>query len=214
MKRLLLTAAAVAMPVGLVVATGGIASAGSPATDVTNASITCSTVSGSLKFAPALSLAGGQPENTNVKLAVSGCTVSGAPGVTVSAGKGSGVLHSASNAATGLLGSTAVTGQVNIKWKSNVKLTSKQSTVTVTFFTGGTSTDGFATLDILAGHASVSGDFSGGDAGAGTTLHAETGQSVATLTATLSAPKTKGIKSVTMVSGNTGQPTPSSLHLG
>jgi len=85
----------------------------------------------------------------------------------------------------------------------------------VTFFTGGTdNTDGFATLDILAGNASVSGDFSGGDAGASTTLHSETGQSVADLTATLTAPKSKGIKSVTMVSGNPGQVTPSSLSLG
>ena len=214
MKKLLLTAAAVAMPVGLVAATGGIASAGAPKTDVTNASITCDTVSGSLKFAPALTLAGGQPENSLVKLAVSGCTVSGAPGVTVTAGKGTGVLHSDSNNASGLLGSTAVTGQVKIKWTSNVKLTSKMSTVTVTFFTGGTSSDGFATLDILAGNASVTGDFSGTDAGASTSLHAETGQSVADLTTTLTAPKSKGIKSVTMVSGNPGQPTPSSLSLG
>ena len=214
MKKLLMSAAAVAMPVGLMAATGGIASAGAPKTDVTNASISCSTVSGTLKFAPALTLAGGQPENTGVKLIVGGCTVAGAPGVTVSAGKGSGVLHSASNAATGLLGSTAVTGQVNIKWTSNVKLTSKQSTVTVTFFTGGTSTDGFASLDILAGNATTSGDFSGTDAGASTTLHAETGQSVADLTTTLGAPKSKGIKSVTMVSNNPGQPTPSSLNLG
>ncbi len=214
MKKLLLTAAAVAMPVGLVAATGGVASAAAPKTDVTNASISCTTVSGTLKFAPALTLAGGQPENSGVKLSVSGCTVSGAPGVTVSAGKGAGVLHSADNNAGGLLGSTAVTGQVNIKWTSNVKLTSKTSTVTVSFFTGGTSTDGFATLDILAGKASVSGDFSGGDAGANTTLHAETGQSVADLTTTLAAPKSKGIKSVTMVSGNPGQPTPSSLNLG
>ena len=214
MKKLLLTAAAVAMPVGLVAATGGVASAGAPKTDVTNASISCTNVSGSLKFAPALTLAGGQPENTSVKLTVGGCTVTGAPGVTVSVGKGTGVLHSANNNASGLLGSTAVTGQVNIKWTSNVKLTSKMSTVAVTFFTGGTSTDGFATLDILAGDASVSGDFAGNNAGASTTLHAETGQSVADLTAILAAPKTKGIKSVTMVSGNPGQPTPSSLSLG
>jgi hypothetical protein len=214
MKKLLLTAAAVAMPVGLVAATGGIASAGAPATDVTNASITCTNVSGSLKFAPALTLAGGNPENTSVKLAVSGCTVSGVAGVTVSAGKGSGVLHSTSNAATGLLGNTAVTGQVAIKWTSNVKLTNKSSTVTVTYFTGGTSTDGYASLDILAGNASVSGDFSGGESGANTTLHAESGQTVAALTTTLAAPKSKGIKSITVVGGNPSQPTPSSLHLG
>ena len=213
MKKLLVAAAAVAMPVGLVAATGGIASAKGPMIDVSNASITCTNVTGQLKFAPALTVAGGKPENTNVKLTVTGCTVSGVAGVTVSSGKGAGVLHSASNGAGGLLGATAVTGQVNIKWASSPKLTSKMSTVTVTFFTGGTSTDGFATLDITAGHASVSGDFSGGDNGALTTLHAETGQSVATLGTDI-GPGGKGIKSVTMVSNNPGQPTPSSLHLG
>jgi hypothetical protein len=214
MKKLLVAAAVVAMPVGLIAATGGIASAKGTMVDVTNASITCTNVSGQLKFAPALTTAGGKPENTNVKLAVSGCTVSGAAvPVTVSAGKGAGVLHSASNGAAGLLGATAVTGQVNIKWASSPKLTSKMSTVTVTFFTGGTSTDNHATLDIAAGHASVSGDFTGGDAGANTTLHAETGQTVAQLTTDITPPA-KGIKSVTIVSGNPGQPTPSSLHLG
>ena len=213
MKKLLLAAAAVALPVGIIASTAGIAAAKGTPVDVTNASITCTAVSGQLKFAPALTAAGGKPENTNVKLAVSGCTVSGVAGVTVTSGKGAGVLHSASNAVAGLLGATAVTGQVNIQWASSPKLTSKMSTVTVTFFTGGTSTDGFATLDITAGHASVSGDFSGGDAGANTTLHAETGQTVAQL-GTEVTPPNKGIKSVTMVSNNPGQPTPSSLHLG
>jgi hypothetical protein len=144
---------------------------------------------------------------------VSGRTVSGAPGVSISSGKGAGVLHSASNNATGLLGATAVTGQVNIKWASNVKLTSKMSTVTVTFFTGGTSTDGFASLGIAAGNAWVSGDFTGGDAGATTALYAESGESVATLTGEITGVKPKGIKKVTMVSNNPGQPTPSSLNL-
>ncbi len=214
MKKLVLAAAAVAMPVGMIAATAGVAGAGAPKTDVSNASITCTTVTGTLKFAPALTLAGGSPENTNVKLAVSGCTVTGAAGVTVSAGKGAGVLHSASNGVAGLLGSTAVTGQVNIKWTSNVKLTSKMSTVTVTAFTGGTPSDGYASLAITAGSASTAGDFTGGDAGANTALYAESGQTVSALTGIVTAPKSKGIKSITMVSGNVGQTTPSSLTLG
>ena len=102
--------------------------------------------------------------------------------MTITGGKGAGVLHRAGNNAAGLLGSTAVTGQVNIKWAvaSPVKLTSRMSTVTVTVFTSGTdAANGYATLDILAGNGRVSGDFSGGDAGANTTLHAESGQTVA-----------------------------------
>ena len=139
MKKIMLAAAAVAMPIGIMAATTGIAGAGAPKTDVGTATITCSTVTGGLKFAPALTAAGGQPENTNVKLAVSGCTVSGVAGVTISAGKGTGVLHSANNGAAALAGTTAVTGQIIIKWTSNVKLTSKESTLTVTAITGGVS---------------------------------------------------------------------------
>jgi len=139
--------------------------------------------------------------------------VSGVAGVTVTSGKGAGVLHSASNGVAGLLGTTAVTGQVNIKWASSPKLTDKMSTVTVTYLTGNTSADGYATLDITAGNASVTGDFSGGDAGANTAMHAETGQTTAQLGAEVTPPS-KGIKSITMVSNNPGQPTPSSLYLG
>ena len=71
MKKIMLAAAAVAMPIGIMAATTGIAGAGAPKTDVGTATITCSTVTGGLKFAPALTAAGSQPENTNVKLAVS-----------------------------------------------------------------------------------------------------------------------------------------------
>src|SRR5664280_1407282 len=162
MKKLMLAAASVALPVGLIASTASMASAASPATDVTHASITCTTVTGAAKFAPALTGVGGNPENTSIKLVVGGCTVSGAPGVTISGGKGSGVLHSASNSALALLGPVAVTGQVNVKWTSNVKLTSKMSSVNVTVVTGGTS-GSYASLAVTAGHASVTGDFAGSD---------------------------------------------------
>jgi hypothetical protein len=211
MKKMLLGAAAIAMPLGLVASTGGIASAGVPKVDVTNATIDCTSVTGMVKFAPALTLTGGSPENSNVKVQLSGCTVSGVSGVTISAGKGAGVLHSASNSAVALLGPNAVTGQVKIKWTSNVKLTSKLSTVTVTVVTGGTPADGYASLAITAGNASVAGDFSGTDSGASSTLYTETTQTVGTLTT--EAQGKKGIKSINLGTDGT-HTTPNSLHLG
>ena len=215
MKKMLLTAAAVAMPVGMIAGAAGIAGATPPPKiDLSGATISCTNVTGTAKFAPRLILGGtGTSENTNVKLAISGCTVSGtATPVIVSSGKGAGVLHSGSTNATSLFGPNAVTGQVNIKWSSSSKLTSKMSTVTVTVVTGGTPADGYASLAVTAGNASVTGDFAGSDAGATSTLYAETTQTVATL-ATEATPPAKGIKSVTLGTDVT-HTTPNSLFLG
>lgn len=211
MKKLLMVAAAAAMPVGLI-ASAGAASAKGAAVDVTHATISCTSVTGAAKFAPSLILGGSNPENTNVKLALSGCTVSGVAGVTISAGKGAGVLHSATNNATALLGPTPISGHVNVKWSSNVKLTSKMSTVTVTVVTGGVPGDGYASLAITSGNASVSGDFAGTDSGATSTMYAETMQTIGTLTSE-ATPPAKGIKSVTLGTDGT-HTTPNSLHLG
>jgi len=209
MKKLLLTAAAVAMPLGLVAGTAGIAGAGGPKTDVTHATITCTTVTGGLKFAPALTSAGGSPLNTSVKLALSGCTVSGVAGVTVSKGGGAGVLHSANNSATALTGTTTVTGQITVKWASNVKLTSKSSTLTVTATTGGVS-GSYAFISVGAGQATVSGDFAGTDSGASPALYAESTQTVSTLGGELAG---KGIKGLTIGTDGTHL-VGNSLHLG
>ena len=211
MKKLLLTAAAVAMPVGLVAATGSVASAGAPKVDVTNATIACTSVTGQVKFAPALNGSGGQPTNSQIKLALGGCTVAGGPGgVTISAGKGTGVLHLTDNSAGVLVGTHAVTGQVNIKWTSNVKLTSKMSTVTVTAVTGGTS-GSYGSFTVNAGDASVSGDFQGSDNGASSNLYAETTDTTATLGAEVAGKH--GLKKTTLGTDGTHL-LPNSLNLG
>ncbi len=209
MKKIVLAVAAVAMPLGLVAGTAGIAGAGGPKTDVSSATIDCSSVTGGLKFAPALTSTGGNPENTNVKLVLSGCTVSGVPGVTVSGGKGAGVLHSANNNATALAGTNTVTGQINIKWASSTKLTSKMSTVTVTATTGGVS-GSYAFMSLGAGQATVSGDFAGTDSGASPAVYFESTQTIATFGSELGG---KGIKAFTIGTDGT-HVTGNSLHLG
>ncbi len=211
MKKLLLTAAAVAMPLGAIAGTASVAGAGAPKVDVTHATVDCTGVTGSAKFAPSLTLTGTSPEKTSIKLALSGCTVSGVPGVTISAGSGSGTLHSATNSAAALLGPTAVTGSVKIKWTSNVKLTNKDSTVTITVITGGTPSDNYASLAVLSGDSSVAGDFAGSDLGATSTMYTETMQDVTTL-ATEAASR-PGLKSITLGTDGT-HTTPNSLHLG
>jgi hypothetical protein len=213
MRRLLMATAAVALPAGILTSTAGVAGAlKPPAPNVTSASVTCTSVTGAAKFAPRVVLGGTSPENTNIKLVVGGCTVSGVSGVTVTSGKAAGILHYASNDATNLSGRTPVlSGHVNIKWSSSPKLSFKMSTVNVVATTGGT--DGsYASFAIAAGDATVSNDFSGTDGGASSTFYAETTDTVATLT-TEATPPSKGIKKIsfgtdaTHLRGN-------SLHLG
>ena len=78
--------------------------------------------------------------------------------MTISAGKGTGVLHLADNS-------------VNIKRTSNVKLTSKMSTVTA--IAEGISGN-YGSFTVNAGDSSVSGGFQGFDNGASSNLYAET----------------------------------------
>ena len=212
MKKLLLAAAAVAMPVGIIASTAGVSGAGAPKIDVSHATIACTSVTGTAKFAPALTIGGVLPENTNVKIAFSGCTVTGAAGVSGVTGSGSGVLHSATNNAVALLGPVPTTGSINIKWKTTSgKLLSKTTSVTPSAITGGTPSDGYASLAVVLGSATVTGDFTGTDSGASSSMYAETTQTVGAIT--VSATGSKGLKSVSLGTDGT-HTTPNSLNLG
>jgi len=168
-------------------------------------------VTAGMRFAPALTAAGGQPLKAHVKLLLSGCTVSGVSGVTVSLGVASGGFLGANNSATALAGTTTVTGLIDVKWSSNVRLTSKMSMLTVTATTGGTS-GSYASISIGPGQATVSGDFAGTDGGTSPAMYVESAETIATLGGEL-VPPAKGIKTLgfgtagTHLLGN-------SLHLG
>ena len=182
MKHLLRLTAAVALPVGVLAATGGVAAAGNHKTDASQASITCTSVDGALKFAPGLVPGGTLPGNVNVKLLVSGCTVTGAPGVEIAFGTLSASLHIPNNDASLLLGSTAVSGSADIHWKTSAgKLAWPKSTVTVSTVVGAAAADGYGSITIAPGTASVAGDFAGTDAGASSSLYAESLDTVAQL---------------------------------
>ena len=120
------------------------------------------------------------------------------------------MLHNAGTSALALVGPVAVTGQVTVKWTSNVKLTSKTSSVNVTVVTRGAS-GSYASPAVTAGHAWVSGDFAGSGSGATSTLYSETTQAVTSLTTTAS--RAKGPKAITLGADGTHL-LPHSLHLG
>ena len=94
MKKLLLIAAAVAMPQDRRFSDRSMA-VGEPPINISGASITCTSLAGLVKFAPPVKIGGsGISESMPVKLDVSGCTVSGsATPITIAGGRGAGTLH-------------------------------------------------------------------------------------------------------------------------
>jgi hypothetical protein len=214
MKKLLLTAAAVAMPMGIIASAAGASATSRPSIDVSNASITCTSIAGLVKFSPPLKVGGTAfTEDSTVKLALSGCTVSGsATPVTITGGAGQGSLHSATNNAASLLGPNPVSGFLTIHWKTKDKLVLKESVVFVSTVTGGAASDGYVSVAVNAGNASVGGDFTGGDSGADSTMYAESTQTLASLE-TAATPPNLGIKSINLGTDDT-HTTPNSLTLG
>src|ERR1700677_2482193 len=77
-RKFLMIGAATAMPLGFLAATGGIAGAKTLPINVSTDHVTCTTVTGSAKFSPALQESGPfSAETTSIKLALAGCTISG-----------------------------------------------------------------------------------------------------------------------------------------
>ncbi len=86
-RKLLVIAAAIAMPVSLVALAGGSASAANPRTS-TSDTIICKTITGTVKFSPKLDKTGytNQAIKTTVTATVTGCTVKGSTAYKVSKG--------------------------------------------------------------------------------------------------------------------------------
>lgn len=192
MKTYLKMATVIALPIGLIASTATMASAkGAGKIDVSKASIDCTTVTGSAGLAPKITTTVPTKVNSKVKLSLSGCTVSGATGITTITGSAAGVLHATPGTFTGLPATAPVTGKLTIKWTSSAKLSGPKSVLHVTSVTVAAAIDGNASISI--GGASVSGDFAGSDSGATSTL---TGESTQTLAALAAAASTTGLGSV------------------
>lgn len=173
----------------LAVAALGFAAAAHAAgtVDASNSTITCNSLNkASIKLKPALVNGGALPTTVSIKGSLAGCTTN-APGVTSITGSFKGTLTGTANDCVNLLGPTANTGTLTIKWKSTPGLINASSTVTIN---AGSAVGGaFAGLPPAAfgqfqlgnppGAAlSVSGSFTGGDGGATSTSTVVTTQSV------------------------------------
>ena len=90
-RKLLLLSAAVSMPLSVVAAVDSSSGAAAPKVNATDATVTCTSISGSAKFSPPVTAdetAG--TAKTTIKATLKGCTTS--DGVTVSKASASGVL--------------------------------------------------------------------------------------------------------------------------
>ena len=218
-RKMLVVAAAAAMPITAIAATGGISGAGAPKVDATTYTVACTGISATAKFSPALTTLGGPASNeaTSIKGSATGCTVTptlGGTPVSVTSVKISGTINNAGSTHTcgGLTTATSETGSLTAKWKTTPKLTAASSVVNPNSVLGGVGGDGHATFALSFG-AATSGPFQGTDGGITSSNSAETVLPVAGPTGILALCGGKGIKSLAITTNtNLGAP-PAALAL-
>jgi hypothetical protein len=208
LRKLLLVAAATAMPIGFIAATGGLASAKpAPPVNATTATVTCTGISGSAKFSPAITSdeAAGSG-TTTINATLTGCTTN--DGVTVTGAKVAGTLDTTrtagENGCIALAGGSSAAGNLVTTWKTSPKLVSKTSTIAVTSIAGSVGSDGNATFSIPGNtpNGTPSGSFQGTNHGASDTTTAQTTTSALSILSTCEGKK--GLKSIDIESPASG----------
>jgi hypothetical protein len=210
-RKLLLVAATVALPVSLLAATGATAGAkGAPKIDATDYTVACTGFAGSAKFTPPLKKGFQGSESTKITATLSGCTATGPSGstpITSITGKLTGTTTNPNaDDCEGLENNTPITGTLTTKWTTTPKLTNASSVVTAGTVTETLASNGSLQLN-FSGKGS-SGPFQGTNAGASDATSATTVESAATLLTACSGKS--GVKTVTV----TGPPSGSAVSLG
>jgi hypothetical protein len=153
------------------------AHAAAPPVDVSGEAIRCSTVTGTISISPPLAF-GGTATTVRMKIKgkLDGCEVVTNPSVLIDSGTFQGTLVLPSNECMALTSSQPVTGSISYRWKANpetpiVPTTSAQEVgrLTGSPFEAALAAEGFggaSYLGLTLGTTSVSGAFTGGDAGA------------------------------------------------
>ena len=206
-RKLLIVPAATAVPLGMAAAVGSSAGAGAPKVNATDATVTCTGISGSAKFSPAItSDESAGTSKTTIKATLTGCTTN--DGVTVTKASASGVLTSTrtagENGCTALAGSSDDTGTLTTKWTTTPKLSSGSSAIKVNSVSGSVGSDGNATFSIPGSvpNGTPSGSFQGTNGGASDATSAQTTTSAASILTTCDGKK--GLKSFKIESPASG----------
>ncbi len=164
---------------------------------VASGGVTCSNITGSLTFSPALTVKGGTAESTSITVNAAGCVTSGSNVSAITRGTGTATLTSTSNSCAGLLNSRPVT--VDITWTPAVV---HPSVVTFSGYGGATGPsggEGFM-LPKSGATAKVTGSFAGSDHGAGTTATAFSGETTTQLLGACES--SAGLTSIAVTSGS------------
>jgi hypothetical protein len=179
-RKLLVVAAAIAMPVSIVAVSGGMASASSPHTAAAD-TIVCTKLTGTVKFSPKLTINGYTSgiSTTTVSASLSGCTVKGSTAEKVTGGTVTGTIKgtagtkaSPSGKCASLTGSNADSGTLTTKWKATPA--AANSVLNVKSVTGGTkSSHGTFTIPGKT-KGTASGSFLGANKGASDKTVAQT----------------------------------------
>jgi|HubBroStandDraft_2_1064218.scaffolds.fasta_scaffold647381_1 hypothetical protein len=205
-RKLLLVAAATAMPLGMIAATAGTSGAKVVKVNATTATVTCTGISGTASFKPAVtSNEAAGTTKTSIKATLTGCTTN--DGVTVTKASVKGTLsdtHAAENGCTSLAGSITASGPLTTKWTTTPKLSSGASVINVNSLTGGIGSDGNATFSIPGStpNGTPSGSFQGTNGGAGDATSAQTTTSAASILTTCES--AKGLKSIAIETPQSG----------
>jgi hypothetical protein len=188
-RKLLVVAAAIAMPVSVVAVSGGIAGASNPhAGSAATDTITCTKIAGTVKFSPALTIKGhtSGATTTTVTATVTGCTVKGSFADKVTSGAVTGTIKGAagttkspSGTCGALTGSNTDAGTLTTKWKASV--TTPNSVLTLKSVAGGTKS-GHGTFTIPGTtKGSATGSFLGANKGGSDKTVAQTTDTTAQL---------------------------------
>jgi hypothetical protein len=224
-RKIGFVAVAALVPFGLFALSPSAASAmGLPASvDVTNATVRCGTVSGTVTFSPAVHAATWVPAKMRVKASLANCSSSSVP--TVFSGKMSGVLNFGlptepidpiicHNILVG--GDPFMSGALAIRWHSTEPLSVSHSAfIPGAFYAGGefggdpVTSDGsqyyhfaigFMPFKLITPTSTVTGAFQGSDNGQNSLLHIVTSEELGLLNA--SCGSVTGLKSMTIGLGS------------
>ncbi|MGA8726604.1 MAG: hypothetical protein WB565_16340 [Acidimicrobiales bacterium] len=184
----------------------GTASAGAPPVNATG-TVSCNSVSGSLKFGQALNLTGGSTETIKVKLMLDGCEATGT-NVTSSvfSGKAKGSLSLPTNNCTILNNTNSASGSLLIKWSAKAGLAKvNPSSLSFTSLTG-TPTGGNGDAGFVFSNQALSGSFAGGLRG-----EIDSGQTAMAIDGATGCGAPKGVKKLAIAAGHISPPPVSCL---
>ena len=126
-RKLIVVAAAIAMPVSIVAVSGGMAGASNPHTAAADG-VSCTGITGTLSFSPKPDAAGYKSGKIATKVAatLSGCKVTGSTPITITKGVVSGTINGAAGTAskptgkcTGLSGNGVEVGNLTVAWTAS-----------------------------------------------------------------------------------------------